>query len=262
MIFVGIDAGIENTKVVVMKDREVIGRTMVSTGGFDRLEQVQKAYDLALATARASKKDVKSVVSTGKGKFDISFADARITEAIATAHAVRFLVPEATSFMSVGADETIAATLGDTRLIQEYVINQKCSAGLGTFLTYLARRLEQKLEDIDAAESDAGRINEGCIVFSELDSLSLVNNGASPVSVMSSAIKAVAVRAANIMNDLTIPSNKFPVLIGGLTKSAAFVNALETALGLKFHIPDNAEYAGAIGAVISRGKVTIDAAKL
>ena len=256
MIIAGIDAGIEATKAVIVKDGKVIGRSKTSTGGIDRPEQARKAYDAALKEAGIGEDEVETVIATGKGKFDVPFAGGRVTETIAAAHAARHLCPDATSVMSVGADETLAATLGDKRLVNEFVLNQKCTAGVGTFLTYLAKRFGIAIEDTGAEIQDAGPINEGCVVFSELDALSLINNGAAPGAVMASAVKAAAVRAANVLNDLTNQANERVVLIGGLTKNARFVRIVEEMMGVKFIIPEQAEYCGAIGAAVSGGKVS------
>ena len=256
MIIAGIDAGIENTKVIVMKDGEVVGRAKAATGGIGRAENAKRAYTEALSAAGLNEDGVTSVIVTGKGKFDIPFASVRITETIAAAYAARFLVPGATAVVSAGADETLAAVLGEERLIGEFVLNQKCAAGLGTFLTYLAQRLGISLESVSPDTKDAGALNEGCVVFSELDALSLINAGAEPKEVLMSAVKAVAVRAATVVNDLTLPLNERVVLIGGLAQNTAFVYAIEEVVGFKFTVPDDAEYCGAIGAAISGGKVS------
>jgi len=256
MIVAGIDVGIESTKVVILNDGKVVGQSIVLTGGIERSEHIRKAYDNALSVAGVKESDVVTVVATGRGKYDVDFVSLRVSETIAAAFAARHLHPDATSVMSVGADETLVATIGKERLVGEYVMNQKCTAALGTFLKFLAKRLEISLDECVPGEEDAGAVNEGCVVFSELDALSLLNAGAEPKAVMASAINATAIRAATVMNDLTIPANERPILIGGLSKSAAFVSALEKVLGIKFVIPENSEFCGAIGAAISGGKVS------
>ena len=251
MIIAGIDMGIAYTKVVILKDEKVIGRAIASSGGMDRPAQAQKAYDEALSNAGVSAGDVEKVIATGKGKFDVQFADEVYTETISAARAARLSFPEATAVMSVGADETLAAALGEKRLIDEFVVNQKCTAGLGTYIMYLAKRLGMTIEQTAAADGpDAGVINDGCAVFAELDALSLLNAGAAPEAIMASAIKAAATRAATVLADLTVSSGDSVVLIGGLAENAAFVSALEKALGKKFLIPEEAEYCGAVGAVM------------
>ena len=251
MLTMGIDMGIQNTKAVVFQDDKVVGKAVVSTGGMDRPRQARKVYDEALKSAGINAGDIEKVVATGKGKYDIPFANEVFTETITSARAAQYFYPDATAVMSVGADETLAATLGENRLIGEFVLNQKCAAGLGTFLTYLAKRLGMNLEQVSASDGpDAGIMNDGCVVFSELDALSFLNNGASKESIMASANKAAATRAATVLADLTASFGDKVVLIGGLTKNSAFVSALEKTLGITLFVPDDAEYCGAIGAAI------------
>ena len=252
MLVAGIDAGIENTKAVIVKDGKIIGRSMVSTGGIDRPEQARRAYDEALSVAGVNADEIEKIAATGKGKCDVSFASDIITEAIAISRAARYCFPKVAGVMSVGADETIAVTLGAERLIDEYALNQKCTAGLGTFLKYLAMRLEQTEEQAGICSGpDAGMINDGCVVFSELDALSLLNSGASKEAIMASAIRAAAARAATVYNDLTIPPAGSVVLVGGLAKNKAFVKALENHLAFEFLNCENAEYCGAVGAALN-----------
>ena len=251
MIIAGIDMGIQNTKAVIMKDDKVIGRSVISTGGADRLAQAQKVYIDALFDAGVGVDDVEKVAATGTGKFDVQFADEVFTDTVAAARAAKYYYPEATSVMNVGADGTLAAVLGEDRQIKEVALNQKCAAGLGTFLTYLARRLGLTMEQAAAADGpDAGVMNDGCVVFSELDALSLINNGAAPAGVMATATRAAATRAATVLADLTASPGDKTVLLGGLTSNGAFVNALGKSCDRKFLIPENAEYGGAVGAAL------------
>lgn len=250
MIIAGIDMGVENTRCVIVRDGEIIARTVVSSGGIDRAVQARKVYDEALREAGIAEDDVRRLTATGKGKYDILFADTFMTEPTAAAHAARFCVPESAGYMSVGADETIAATLGNKHLIDEFVINQKCTAGLGTFLKYLAIRLDLPIDRKEYSDSATVVLNEGCAVFAELDALSMLNDGVPKDTIMASAIHAVAARAATVWNDLTLPLQGSIALFGGLTKNSTFVHALEAYIGLKFLIPDDADFCGAIGAAI------------
>ena len=252
MIIAGIDMGVQNTKAVVMKDEKIIGRSVISTGGIDRSEQARKAYDEALKTAGVAESDVEKVIATGKGKFDVPFADETYTETVAACRVASYFFPDATAVVSTGADEALAAVIGKNRLIDEFVLNQKCSAGLGAFLSYLGQRLGLTQEQIGKCDGpDAGIMNDGCVVFSELDALSLLNNGAAPESVMAAANRAAATRAATVLSDLTAACGASVVLIGGLAKNKAFVTAMEERLNCMLNIHEDAEYGGAVGAVLS-----------
>ncbi|MCL2126167.1 MAG: acyl-CoA dehydratase activase [Oscillospiraceae bacterium] len=252
MIIAGIDMGVQNTRAVIIKDNVVIGRGAAPTGGIDRPEMAMKAYEDALSAAGIAAGDVSKVYATGKGKFDVAFADAVLTETVAAARAARFYFPEATAVFSVGADETLAAALGRERLISEFVLNQKCSAGLGIFITYLARRLGMTMAQAAAVDvADACAVNDGCVVFAELDALSMMNSGEDADAIMAAAIKAVAVRAATVLCDLTAPVGDKVVLVGGFTQSPAFLKALSSCMGREFLVPDDAEFCGAVGAALA-----------
>jgi len=255
MILAGIDMGIETTKVVIMKDDKVIGRAKTLSGGMDRPANAKAAYEAALADAGINAEAVEAVGATGKGKYDIDFADRRVTETIAAAHAAAAICPEATSVMSVGADEMLIATKGSKYPVGEYVLNQKCAAGLGTFLQTMADRLDMTVEEFAECDTDsAPDINQTCPVFMELDVLSLLNNGAAKETAAAACVRAAAVRAAQTPHDLTVPAEDNVLLIGGLACNAAFVKELEKILGYGLTVPAEAEYAGAIGAAISAVK--------
>ena len=60
--------------------------------------------------------------------------------------------------------------------------------------------------------------------------------------------EACAWRANNTLNDIYKPNKGSVVKFGGLTQSGAFIKSLERISGIKFVIPEEAVYAGAIGA--------------
>ena len=251
MIIAGIDAGIEVTKAAILKDGAIIGKAKVSTGGADRGRNIEAVWHAALADAGLAVGDVSKVIATGKGKFDVAGASARVSEQTAAARAARFYCPDATFVVSVGADEVMASTLGGDRLVQEYAFNMKCSAGLGLFLSFLADRLEMSLEDLGALDDPQDKwVNDGCAVFAELGALGLMNRGASPETVGAAAVKAVAVRVSAVINDITAPDKRCTVLVGGLTKNSAFVSSLAAVSGIDFIVPEDAEFAGAVGAAL------------
>ena len=252
MITAGIDVGVENAKIVILKDGKIAGRASGESGGAGRAAAVDQLWKQALGSAGISAGDVGKVVVTGKGKHNISFADDQVTEPMAACKAAQFFYPDATAVMDAGADETLVATIKGEK-IGEFVINEKCAAGIGKFLAYMARRLEMTPEEmgkLGRPGKDADTVNDGCMVFAELDALGLLNRGVSPKDVAAAAVEAAAVRASTVLFDITIPKwNKF-VLVGGVAKNTAFVSALKAYAGIDIVVPEGAEYAGALGAAV------------
>ena len=75
MITAGIDCGAKNTKTVILKNGEIIGKGMVLTG-FDQEKAVSASLEQALQAAGISKKDLERIAGTGSGKEAVTIADA------------------------------------------------------------------------------------------------------------------------------------------------------------------------------------------
>ena len=249
MITAGIDVGLKITKAVVLKDGKVIGKASGISGGAGRPAAVQAVYDKALADAGVKAGDVEKVIATGKGKFDVHFAADRLSETVTAAKAARALVPGVTSVVDIGADEIVVAVLADENKITEFVINEKCTAGLGLFLDGIADRFDMSIEEIGKLEGPGSvAVNDGCVVFAELDALSLLNRGTDAKEIVKALNEAIAWRANSTLNDIYKPNYKTTALFGGMTKNGAFIKSLKRISGIEFVIPEDAEYAGAYGA--------------
>ncbi len=252
MITAGIDVGIEYTKAVVMADGKLLGCGTAVSGGAGRNDAAQTALDAALREAGHSREELGRIFATGKGKYDVSFADKCITEAITLARGARYYCPDATLAVSFGADEMLALALGEGDAIEEAVLNQKCSAGVGTFLRTMARRLEISYEDMSAADVSGEEIEtqDGCIVFAELGALSMLNRGKSPQEVASAVTKAAAVRAAVTLHDVILADTSKVFYAGGLVRNDAFMRALENRVALHGSSCDRPEFVSAVGAAL------------
>ena len=252
MITAGIDSGVEFTKAVILKDGIPVGFGKTRSGGAGRDMAARRAYQEALAQSKLESAQVERVFATGKGKYDVSFADDRYTEGVTLAAGARYLCPNATAVIQCGADETLAVALTPEGAIAELVLNQKCSAGLGIFLTAMAHRLEMALDEMGAVPIEGLDIavSDGCTVFAELDALDLLNQGIQTQEVAAAVTKSAAVRAATVVQDVILADFSCVLMTGGLTQNKAFVKALEDRTGIAFITCENGEYAGAIGAAL------------
>ena len=252
MITAGIDVGIEFTKAVVMNDGKIVGRGIAVSGGVGRNDAAMEAMADAICQAGIAADAVEKTVATGKGKYDVKFADDFYTEVIAISKAAKYICADATMIVNFGADEILAAVLGEAGKVKETVLNQKCSAGLGTFLRTMARRLEMSIEEMAQCDvsGDDIAVQDGCIVFAEMGALSMLNQGKSVGEVASAVTKAAAVRAATVLNDIILQNTSHVLFTGGLAKNGAFMEALHNRYGMNYTIPEYPEYVGAIGAAI------------
>lgn len=253
MITCGIDVGLENIKVLLLKDDQISARACGRSGGAGRSAAAKALWNDVLKSAELSASDVSKTVATGRGRKDVTFADFCVTEPIADAKAALRIYPKAVSVMDIGADQVRVIPLSEKNGTSQPAFNQKCSAGLGTLLRYMSMRLEMTLDDIGAcAHNPAGgvTVNDGCIVFAELDALELLNQNTGREDVACAIIEAVVVRLNAILHDKTAPPKEGVVLIGGVAKNAAVVSGLKTRSGIDFIVPNHAEYGGALGAAL------------
>jgi predicted CoA-substrate-specific enzyme activase len=251
MITAGIDVGIENLKTVILKDGKVLARGADLSGGANRGKVAEKVWSEALASVKLKPGDVSRVFATGQGKNDVAFASDRVTEPVADTRAARFLYPKATSVVDIGADQVRVVILGKGDSILEVVMNQKCAAGLGIFLKSMARTLGMTLDEMSSI-SGTGKsiVNDGCSVFAEMDALGLLNRDIPREDIVRAITEAVAVRVSSILNDKIKPTKDTTVLVGGLSRNKAVVAALKKRSAIDFLIPEQAEYAGALGAAL------------
>jgi predicted CoA-substrate-specific enzyme activase len=252
MIIAGIDLGIETVKAVILKDGRVIARSAAPSGGANRSQAAEQVWSQALAAAGIKDSDVSQVVATGQGKNDVKFATRRVVEPVADAKAARFLYPSATAVVDAGADQVRVVTLDSADKIREVVMNQKCAAGLGLFLRSMARTLGMTVDEMGRVTGNPPETaaSDICPVFTELDAIAMIHNNVPKGDIIRAVHEATAVKINAILNDKIIPAKDATVLLGGLAKNIGLVSALKKRSGINFLIPEQPEYAGALGAAL------------
>jgi predicted CoA-substrate-specific enzyme activase len=253
MITVGIDLGIETIKAVVLKDGKVVARGTASSGGTDRGASAEKVWQDVLKSAGISESDVNKVVATGQGKYDARFASEQVVEPVAVAEAAHFFYPSARAVVDVGADQVRVANIDAAGKIVEVVLNQKCAAGIGIFLRSTARRLGISVEEMSQMGGKAAggvAVNDSCAVFAELDAIALLHDDTPIPEIVQAMNDAMATRINSVLNDKVIPEKDSTVLVGGVAKNSGVVNALRERSGINFIIPEQPEFACALGAAL------------
>ncbi|MBI4296027.1 MAG: CoA activase [Chloroflexi bacterium] len=251
MITIGIDMGIENVKAVVLKDGKVVGMALVASGGAERSQSAEQAWQEALKQAKLTQSDVDKVVSTGQWRWDAGFADEDVAETVAEAKAAHWLFPQARSVIDIGADKARAIKFdADGKIIQFYR-NQKCSLGFGLLIESMARTLGMTIEEIShpgTGKQNGISLNDRCGPFAELDAVLLLHDNVPRESIAQALSEAIATRLNSLVNEMGL--DKEVAVIGGVAQNAAVVNALSKLMGVKFLIPEQPQFAGALGAAL------------
>ncbi|HSQ53408.1 MAG TPA: BadF/BadG/BcrA/BcrD ATPase family protein, partial [Acidobacteriota bacterium] len=147
MISAGMDLGTQRVKVVILKDKQIIGKSQ-QFSGFEPTKAAEQALQEALQKAKLSREDIEHLTATGAGVNMAPSADSTVSMMGADAKAGSYYFPSARTIIDVGAEDARAVKCDENGVLQDFVVNARCAAGAGTFIEAMARALEVKLEDM------------------------------------------------------------------------------------------------------------------
>jgi len=251
MIVAGIDMGIQTVKVLVLKDGVTVGKAKVFSG-FEPTRAAEEAFAQALQFGNLSKEEVSMVLATGSGMDMAPYSAGNVSMMGADAKAGVHLFPSARTVVDVGAEEARAVKCDERGIMQDFVVNERCAAGAGTFIEAMARALEVKLEDMGPLSLKAERaspINATCVIFGESDVVSLIHRQESKPEIARAVFDAMADRVSSMIHRLGV--NLDVVLVGGVAKDVGFVESLKRKLSINILVPQDPEFAGALGAALT-----------
>jgi predicted CoA-substrate-specific enzyme activase len=251
-IYCGIDVGSLATKCVVVDDGGAASRAVLPTG-VSGAAAARKAFDEVLAALGAAAADVSRVVGTGYGRARVPFAERAVTEIMCHARGAYELAGGSITVIDVGGQDVKAIRVGESGGVAEFAMNDRCAAGTGRFLEFMARALEMDLAELaalDPGRRDAARVNNMCTVFAESEVVGLLHEGVEPAAVGAGVLRAVADRISSMAQRMGGPF----VLSGGVALNRGFARALGAALAAEVDVLPEPQFVGALGAaLLARG---------
>ena len=251
MVTAGIDCGAKNTKTIIMKDGQIIGKGSVLTG-FDQGKAVNESFDAALKDASISKDDIEKIGGTGSGSKSIKIADETINDIKVMAMAGNYFFPNSRTVVDVGAEEGRAVKIDEKGSVVDFAINEKCAAGAGAFIEAMARALEVTLEEMGpmCLKSDKSiPMNAQCVIFAESEVVGLIHAKTEKQDISKAIHDAMANRVVSMIRRIGV--NEDVAMIGGVGYNPGFKDAMQRELKVeKLYIPDEPEFGSAVGAAV------------
>jgi predicted CoA-substrate-specific enzyme activase len=247
----GIDLGSRTAKAVILDEkRELKGKAIERTRP-DFPELAQDVLNQALADAGLKQKDVNYIATTGYGRYNVPFRDIQITEITSAARGAAFLFPGTRSLVDIGFQGTRCVRVLEGGRVKEFRSNDKCAAGAGGFLERAARYLEVSLEDLgnlSLKADDPQTISSVCAVLAESEIINHVTAGATVENIVRGIHNSLAERAISMLRRVGIEEEV--TFVGGVTKQAGMVAAMEEVLEMKVNVTPDTDYVAALGAAI------------
>ncbi len=246
MYSIGVDIGSTCAKVAVLDQAGKLLYHMVMATGWSSGDTAA-AIQEQLSQAGYSVTEAPCV-GTGYGRLNIPYADKTVTEITCHGRGSAYL-------FGAGAGVVIDIGGQDTKIIavdgavQDFLMNDKCSAGTGRFLEVMANTLAMgpgHLCELARTGSDV-TISSMCTVFAESEVISLIGSGAAKEDIAFGIVDSICTKVASQFSRLTAAPTVC-YLTGGLCESPFILELLSQKIGRQVQSQSLARYAGAIGA--------------
>jgi (R)-2-hydroxyacyl-CoA dehydratese activating ATPase len=245
LVVTGIDIGSRSIKVIVLDSRRerILASNKVETT-FNPLGQSRHVLD-------GTRWD--RLVATGYGRKLVQdgFQADTITEIQAHALGALHLFPNCRAVLDIGGQDTKAITLDHRGRVHKFEMNDRCAAGTGKFLEFMATSFQVSIEDFgDFALRGTSvlTINSMCTVFAEAEATSLMARGHRPQDIARALHLSVVKRSLSMLKRV---STEGPLVFsGGVARNKCVVELLAGEVGSRLLIPEEPDMVGALGAAL------------
>jgi predicted CoA-substrate-specific enzyme activase len=258
MITCGVDIGSTASKAVILENGAVLS-SVIGPSTTNPKKTAEDVFRQAVEGAKISPGDVSYIVGTGYGRAKVEFADENISELSCHGKGAHFLLPTVRTVIDIGGQDTKVISLDEKGNLLEFGMNDKCAAGTGRFLDFIARTLEVDVKEMARLHfegSGSVTLSNMCSVFIESEVINLINDGMEIPTIVRGLHQSVASRVASQARRIGVEPDV--VVTGGVAKNAGVIRALAQKLRMELaEFPDTVDpqIVGAVGAaVLARGK--------
>jgi (R)-2-hydroxyacyl-CoA dehydratese activating ATPase len=243
----GIDLGSTTIKVVIYDGSGYIAR--IISASYDPSATASALLASASAEYGLSAPPV-TIVTTGYGRRTMKGAALTPTEIACHAKGASYLLPGCRFVIDIGGQDAKGIRLSPEGNVEDFVMNDKCAAGTGRFLSATGQALGVPVDQLAgyARGVEPYRINAMCTVFAESEVISLVNQGVERGAIIAGLHASIARRTASMVASLHPIS---PIAFtGGVSQNSDIAQKLGEELHQPVIVPGDAIYAGALGAAL------------
>ncbi|MDQ7781634.1 MAG: acyl-CoA dehydratase activase [Desulfomonilaceae bacterium] len=245
MLAAGIDIGSRTIKLVVL-DSDA-DRTVT----FRKSETTYNPLDECLRILDGSRWDLLIATGYGRGLVQKRLGCGTITEIQAHALGAHKLFPEVRSVLDIGGQDTKAISLAEDGRVRKFEMNDRCAAGTGKFLEFMAAGFQMPVERFGsfALQGKEGlTINSMCTVFAESEATSLMAQGNDPAAIARALHVSVVKRSVSMLK--RVSPNGLLVFSGGVARNRCIVELMKQEISSDLLVPEEPDMVGALGAAL------------
>jgi len=209
------------------------------------------------------------VIGTGYGRARLPFSKEHVrSEILCHGLGAHVMYPSTATVLDIGGQDTKAIQVDKQGIVESFQMNDRCAAGCGRYLGYIADEMNMGLHELGPLAMKATktvRINSTCTVFAGAELRDRLSLGEKREDIMAGLHRAIILRAMSILARSGGIRNEF-TFTGGVAKNEAAVKALRELVTenygeMTLNIDPDSIFTGALGgatfawrAVVEEGK--------
>ncbi|MDH3235041.1 MAG: benzoyl-CoA reductase subunit A [Alphaproteobacteria bacterium] len=194
-------------------------------------------------------------VGTGYGRVTLPFSKEHIrSEILCHGLGAHMMYPDTRTVLDIGGQDTKGIQVDDRGIVENFQMNDRCAAGCGRYLGYIADEMNMGLHELGPMAMKATksvRINSTCTVFAGAELRDRLALGERREDILAGLHRAIILRAMSIISRSGGITDQF-TFTGGVAKNEAAVRELEKLVKENYgevtiNINPESIYTGALG---------------
>ncbi|MBL7891349.1 MAG: benzoyl-CoA reductase subunit A [Bacteroidia bacterium] len=212
--------------------------------------------------------NITNMTGTGYGRALLPFPqDCIRSEILCHAFGAHAVFPETRTVLDIGGQDTKAIQVDKYGLVTSFQMNDRCAAGCGRYLGYIADEMSISLNELGPMAMKAEKevtICSTCTVFAGAELRELTNLGEKREDILGGLHKAIIMRAMSLIARSGGVFNEF-TFTGGVARNPAVIKYLGQLVrenyggNIKINIHTDSIFMGALGgAMFARRNIQVD----
>lgn len=212
--------------------------------------------------------NIENMTGTGYGRALLPFPQECIrSEILCHAFGAHAVFPNTRTVLDIGGQDTKAIQVDKYGLVTSFQMNDRCAAGCGRYLGYIADEMSISLNELGPLAMEAEKevtICSTCTVFAGAELRELTNMGEKRADILGGLHKAIIMRAMSLIARSGGVFNEF-TFTGGVARNQAVIKYLTQLVKenygdqITINIHTDSIFMGALGgAMFARRNINVD----
>ncbi len=224
----------------------------------DRMGNPPQELRAAAARAQAMAFERAGGVGTGYGRARLPFPKKSIrSEILCHGLGAHAMFPGTRTVLDIGGQDTKAIQLDERGIVTSFQMNDRCAAGCGRYLGYIADEMNLGLHELGplaGLSTRPVRINSTCTVFAGAELRERLSFGEKREDILAGLHRAIILRAMSLLARSGGVTEEF-TFTGGVARNSTAVSVLRSLVADNYgartlNISPDSIYTGALGAAL------------